>query len=81
MGPLFIKALKNALKTDPDCLEELIMARIKPTVSIGLLANTLTLCKNLQYLDLNSNNFNFYSIEALTSFLKSTETLEYLSMS
>lgn len=81
MGSKFIKALKSTLAQDPNCLEELIMAKIKQSVSIGHLADTLTLCKNLLYLDLNANTFNFYSIEALTKFLKVTETLEYLSMS
>jgi len=38
MGKFFIKALKTALTMDPNCLEELIMAKIKPTVSIGNLA-------------------------------------------
>lgn len=53
MGQKFIKALHQSLKNDPNCLEELIMAKIKPAVSIGRLAETLILCKNLLYLDLN----------------------------
>ena len=78
MGRTFIDAVKLALHQDPKCLEVLILARIKQSVSIAELAATLMISKNLTYLDLNQNTFNFKSIEALSAFLKGTETLEYL---
>jgi len=53
MGKAFIESLTQVLTKRPNCLKEIIMADLKPLVSIGYLLDALMLCKSLQYLDLN----------------------------
>ena len=43
MGAKFITSLSKALEKDPKCLEELILANMKASVSIGTLADALML--------------------------------------
>jgi Leucine-rich repeat (LRR) protein len=81
MGPEFIKALKNSFKLDPKCLEELILAEVKPLATMEALAEALIMSENLLYLDVNRNTFNYFSVAAFAAYLKKTEVLEYLSIS
>lgn len=80
LGKECIKAFTNVLKRDPCCIKELIMANLKTIVPIGDLFHTLQMAKELQYLDLSGNYINFFSIEQLSNFIKSTVSLEYLSL-
>ena len=38
MGPLFVSRLRAALEEQPKCLEELVLARVRATESLGRLA-------------------------------------------
>ena len=81
MGPEFIKAMKKAFSQDPKCLEELVLASVKPLASMEALSEALIMSENLQYLDISGNSFNYFSVTAFSTYLKKTEVLEYLSIS
>ena len=81
MGREFIKSLRKALKNDPECLEELGMAGVRPQVSMSLLIHALEPCKNLTYLDLTYNPLHETAAEDVAELIRTTTSLEYLNLS
>ena len=80
MGRHFVNTLAEILKAFPNCLEELILADLRPTVSIGDLIDALMHAESLEYLDLSENTFNFQAATSLANLVSKTSSLEYLSL-